>query len=188
MRAALHGIQKVGILGGFHGDLGKEDHVIGKLGQARHEFEPLRPQGFELSHSGGVLLQPGQVQVGESDRVEIVISQGDKAKSQAAQLDHFFHDHIRGPLPGTLPIGAPDRAERAMLGASAHGLHRRPHITTARNQFPAGGHETAGLDLASVVDRLRSAFFAVGQRHRPGHVAIPSTTEWAPPNSRASSG
>ena len=64
----FHGIQKVSVFGGFHGDLGKENHVIGELGQARHEFKPLGAQGFEFSHAGGVLLQPGQVQVGEGDR------------------------------------------------------------------------------------------------------------------------
>ena len=64
----FHGIEKVGVFGGFHGDLGKEDHVVGKLGQARHEFKAFRPQSFELRDAGGVLLQPGQVQVGEGDR------------------------------------------------------------------------------------------------------------------------
>src|ERR1700687_4617017 len=124
------------------------------------------------SVAGGVLLQSGQVQIGEGHGIEIVIGESNETKSETAQLDNFFDDRIRSPLPGTLAVRAPDRAERAMLGTTTHRLHRRPHVTTARDQFPPRGGKTTGLDLASVVEGLWSAFSAVGQGHRPGHVAI----------------
>ena len=104
----FHGIEEVGVFGGFHGDLSKEHHVIRQLGQARHEFKSLRPQVFEFSDPRSVLLEPGEVQVGESDGIEIVIGQRDEAESETAQLDHFFDDCVRSTLSGALAIGAPD--------------------------------------------------------------------------------
>jgi hypothetical protein len=59
-----------------------------------------------------------------------------------------------------------------MLGATAHRLHRGPHVAVARNQIPACGDEIAGFDLASDVDRLRNSLAAIGQNSCPRQVTV----------------
>src|SRR5512146_146064 len=96
-----------------------------------------------------VLESGGELQVIQSDGVEVVISQRDKTKTQSAQLDNLLDDSIRGALAGALAVSAPNRAEGAMLGAAAHGLHRSPHVPIAWNQIPAGRDEVAGFNATS---------------------------------------
>ena len=54
-----HGVQKGGVLGGFHRDLREENHVGGKLSQARHEIETFIPQSLELLRTLRVALPGG---------------------------------------------------------------------------------------------------------------------------------
>ncbi len=49
IRALLHRIEKLGILGRFHGDLREEHHVVRQLGQPPHQFEPLGANGAAAS-------------------------------------------------------------------------------------------------------------------------------------------
>jgi hypothetical protein len=46
-----HGIEKLRIFGSFHGDLSEEVNM-GKLCQARHQFEPFRAHGLKFMQTG----------------------------------------------------------------------------------------------------------------------------------------
>src|ERR1700674_5846078 len=80
----LHGIEELQILGRFHRDLSKENHVIRELGETRHQLKPLRPKGFQFIQPGGVFLLSRQAKVGQSDGIEVVIRQRNKTKAQPA--------------------------------------------------------------------------------------------------------
>ena len=95
-----------------------------------------------------------------------------KRKPEPAQLDDFLDDAIDAALTRLLAVGAPDRTERAMLRASAHGLHRRPHVAALRQQIPARGDELVAADPAAFVQRLRVARHAVGHDLLPDEVAV----------------
>ena len=47
-----HGVEILAVFAGFHGDLGEEDHVLGKLGELGHEEEALGADGGELFELG----------------------------------------------------------------------------------------------------------------------------------------
>ena len=71
-------------------------------------------------------------------RIEVVVGQRDELEPEAAQFDHFLDDRVDAALARLLAVGPPHRAERAVLRAAAHGLHRRPHVLA-----PAGSGPTA---------------------------------------------
>ena len=127
---------------------------------------------FQLRQFGVVFLLSGQPQIGQGDRIEIVVRQGDIAEALAPQLDNFFNDALKTPLPRFLPIGAPDRAKRAVLGATTHRLHRSPHIFVRRQQVPARGNKLVRVDPASLVDLFWLALHASVQHLGPDDVAI----------------
>ena len=75
-------------------------------------------------------------------------------------------------LPGLLPIGAPDAAEGAVLGAAANGLHGGPHIFLGIHEVPARGEEFAAFDAAAFVDFFGLAGEAIGDDLAPGKIAV----------------
>jgi hypothetical protein len=112
-------------------------------------------------------------QVLERHRVEVVVGERDEAEPAPPQLDDFTDDAVDLALTGLLAVGAPDGAERAVLRASAHGLHRRPHVATLRQQVPPRGDELVARDAAAVVDPLRPAGETIGDHSTPDDVAVP---------------
>lgn len=77
-----HGFQKFGFFGRFHRDLGKEDHLFRKFGQALHQFESLRADGFQRRQLRLVLLPLGEFNVVQRHGVEVVVRKRNEAKSQ----------------------------------------------------------------------------------------------------------
>jgi hypothetical protein len=59
-----------------------------------------------------------------------------------------------------------------MLGAAAHGLHRREHVTAARYQIPASGDKIGSIDLPSFVNPSRSTPTAIRDDGGPHHITI----------------
>ena len=151
-----HGIQERGVFRRLHSDLREEHHALGQLGQARHEFESLFAHRLQLAQPMVIILLLGQLQVFERDRIEVVVRESNEAKSHAAQLDNFPDDRIRGALAGALAVRAPHRTKRAVFGASAHGLHRSPHVAIAPQQIPARRQELVRLDTPPLIGALRS--------------------------------
>src|SRR4051794_2275248 len=59
-----------------------------------------------------------------------------------------------------------------MLGASANGLHRGPHVFLRLDQVPASRQKLVSFDAAALVDSGKIAGHAVPHRLAPGDVAI----------------
>src|SRR5205823_1148452 len=113
---SAHGIEKLRVLRGFHSYLGEEDHIFGQRRQTRHQLKTFVANGLQLCRSLEIILPLCQLDVRERNRVEVVISQGDEAITQPAQLDNFFQHCVGCPLPWFLAVCAPYRAKGAMLG------------------------------------------------------------------------
>ncbi len=167
-----HGVEKAGVLGGFHGDLGEEDHVVGEFRETFHEFEALFADGFELADAGLVILAFGEAEVIEGDGIEVIVGEGDEAKAAAAEFDDFVDDGVAGALAWFLAVGAPDGAERAVFGAAADGLHGGPHVGVVGHEIPAGGLEPGSIDASAIVDAGGAGGDAVCEDLRPDHIAI----------------
>lgn len=103
-------------------------------------------------------------------------------------MHNFFYDNVGGALTRTLAIRTPDRAKRAMLGATTNRLHRCPHVTIARDQIPSGRNEIGGLNLATYIDRLRSTLLTVGESLCPNNVSITLHYRMRSPKIERSSG
>ena len=95
------------------------------------------------------MLLAGEAQVGEGDGVEVVVGEGDEAEADAAEVDDLVDDGLELALAGLLSVGAPDGAEGAVLGASADGLDRGPHVLVLGHEIPARGEELIALDAAA---------------------------------------
>ena len=80
----FHRIQKFGVLGGLHGDLGEENHVVGEPRQARHQLEPLVADSRQLIYTRCIVLLCRKLEICQRDRIEIVVRQRHKTKSQPA--------------------------------------------------------------------------------------------------------
>src|SRR5882724_4661790 len=78
-----HRVEKLCVFPGFYRDLSEKDHVSGKL---RHQLEPLRAHGFQFRDASHVALLLGELNVGQSDGIEVIIRQRDEAKSETPQL------------------------------------------------------------------------------------------------------
>ena len=148
----FHGVEEFDVFSGLHGDLREEHHVVRKGGEAFHEDKTFVADGFELGDLFWVTLLTGQAKVGVGDWVKVVVRQGDEPKALAAELDDFLDDAVGRTLAGLLAVGPPDRAEAAVFGAAADGLHGGPHVAVLRHQVPAGGDELVGIDSATVVN------------------------------------
>src|ERR1035438_6158342 len=68
----------------------------------------------------------------------------------------------------------PHGTKRTVFGASAHRLHRCPHIAVGRQQVPPSLLEVLRLDLSAVVDAFRSTGGAVTENAIPDDVAVAS--------------
>ena len=86
----FHCIKEFGVFGGLHCDLGEENHVVGKLRQARHQFKALVADGREFIQPGSVLLLCREFEVGLRDRIKIVVRERHKAKAKPTQLHDFL--------------------------------------------------------------------------------------------------
>ena len=124
------------------------------------------------SSFGQVVLLARQPQIGQRDRVEVVVGQRNEPEPQAPQVHDFVDHALVPPLPRLLPVGAPDAAKRAVLRAAADGLHRRPHILLRLHQVPARRQKIGPRDAAALINRLRMACQAVCHHLRPHQVAI----------------
>ena len=167
-----HGIEELGVFGGFHGDLRIEDHVARKSFHLRHKLEALIADGLKLRDFGCIVLFASQAKVRQGHWIEVVIREGDKAKAQSSQSYNLFNHGVEVPLTRALPIGAPDRAEGAMLSASTDGLHGRPHVLVAGHEIPTGGKKFVRLDATTLVDLLRIAVDTVFKDACPNDVAV----------------
>ena len=110
----------------------------GELGQSLHQRKALGANGFELAQVRPIAPARSLGQVGKRHRVEIVIGQRDEPEPSPSQLHRFVDHGIDAALPRSLAIGAPHRAERAVLRAPAHRLDRSPHVAAARQEIPPG--------------------------------------------------
>ena len=135
-------------------------------------METLRADRRQLFKFGDIVLLPGQPNIGQRHGIEVIIGESDKAEADPAQINDFVDHALILPLPGLLPIGPPHAAKRAMLRASANGLHRGPHILVGRHQVPSRGQELAAFNPAALIDRGWLAREAVGHDLAPGDIAI----------------
>ena len=123
--------------------------------------------GFE---KGGeffrIILLAGEAEISQRDGVEVIVSEGDEAKSESTEINNFVDDFFEGALPRLLAIGAPDRAKGAVLWAATDGLHGGPHVFIGLHKIPAGGKEVFALNLAAVIDATGAA--DAGDRAAPG--------------------
>ena len=99
-----HGVEELGILGRFHGDLREEDHVARQLRELLHQLEPLLPDVLELVQTALVLPAPRHGQIAQRHGIEVVVGQGDEPEPAPAQLDDFVDDgldvaRLRGSWP-----------------------------------------------------------------------------------------
>ena len=60
-----HCVEIVGVLGGLHGDLGEEDHVLGQLGEFSHERVALGAGGAEGVELCLIALLFGEAEIGQ---------------------------------------------------------------------------------------------------------------------------
>ena len=170
---APHGVEELGIFRRFHRDLREEDGVVGHLLERGHHFETLGANRLELFEMRRVLPPRGHAEVFERHRVEVVVGEDDEAEPFAPQRHHFLEHPIDRALPRALPVGAPHRTERAVLGAPAHRLHRRHHVLAFGHQVPARRHEGVPFDAPSVITRAKRSRKTVLHRLRPRIIAIP---------------
>src|SRR6185369_10504288 len=99
-----------------------------------------------------VVLALGEFEVGERNRIEVVVRQQNEPESEATKLRDLFDHGVSAANAWFLPIGAPDGTEGAMLRTSADGLHRSPHITVARHDVPAGLPKFGAADTTGLID------------------------------------
>ena len=133
-----HRIEERRILGSLHRDLREEDRVLRQFGERGHQLEALVPHRLQFAQPCLVLPAPGHRKILDRDRVEVVIGERDEPEAPPPQVDDLGDDAFDGALPRRLSVGPPDRTERAMLGASTHRLHRRPHVPRPRAEGPIG--------------------------------------------------
>ena len=169
---APHGLEERGVLGRLHGDLREEHHVGWQFRQAVHQLEPLGAQRPQLLEPCCVALPLRHREIGQCHRIEVVIGQCDEPKAPATELHDLRDNGIHAPLSRLLAVGAPDGAERAMLGAAAHGLDGPPHVATMRQQLPPCRDEALGINASGLVDGLQRAVRHVVQHEGPYNVAI----------------
>ena len=172
MRAALHGVEELGILRRFHGDLRVEHHVARQLGQLRHQLEALGAHRLELVQPRRIGAARGHREILLRHRVEVVVGKRDEAEALAPQLDDLAHHRVDAAHARRLAVGAPHRAERTVLRAAAHRLHRRPHVLARRQQAPSRRLERAAIDAAALVARAHAPRLAVAQHLTPDVIAI----------------
>jgi hypothetical protein len=138
----------------------------------RHQLEPLVSNALQPVVGALVGAAIGHAQVAERDRIEVVVGKGDETKATPPQLHHLLDQRIRRSHARLLAVGAPHRAERTMLRAAAHRLHRRHHVAAARQQIPARRNHRGAFDLAAFIHPLRLAGDDIVDRRGPHAIAI----------------
>ena len=121
-----------------------------------------------------VALLFGELNVGQSDGIEVIVRQRDEAKPETPQLHDLLDHHIRRALARLLSVGTPHRTERTMFRAAAHGLHRSPHVTIARSEIPARGQELLSRNPPAVINLsgpLRRRH-QIGDHLRPNDISV----------------
>ena len=127
---------------------------------------------FELLEAVRILTASGHAEIVERHGIEVVVGQRDEAEPHAAQLDDLFEHCLDAALARLLAVGAPDRAERAVLGTPPHRLDGSPGIAFPGQQIPARLRERRRADPAGLVDPLRGAGRAIRQHPAPNYVAV----------------
>ncbi len=173
MLARRIAVQERDIFRGLHGDLCEEHHVRRQLRQALHQLESLRAQRPKLLQPRHIVLALRHREVGQGDRVEVVVGERHETEAAPSKLQNLLDDDIHATLSRRLAVGAPDRAERAMLRAAADGLDRAPHVAPLRQELPARGNEAVGIDPAGLVDPLQRTARRIVEHERPDDVAVP---------------
>ena len=125
----LHRVEEFRILGRFHRDLSEEHHVVGELREPSHQREALGANRAERLELRLVAAPRRHLQIGERDRIEVVVGELDEPEPAAPQLHDLLDDAVAPALARPLAVGLPHRAERAMLGAATYGLYRGPHVS-----------------------------------------------------------
>ena len=167
-----HRIQILAVFAGLHGDLREEHHVLRQLRQLGHQLEALVANPHQLVDLRRVALLARQPQIGQRHRIEVVVRQRDEPEADAPQRNDLVNHALEPALPRLLPVRPPHAAKRAVLGAAADRLHRRPHVLVRLHQIPATRKELAALDAPALVDRLRRARHAICHGFAPRYVAI----------------
>ena len=149
-----HGLEEFGILGRLHRNLRVEHEVVRQSLELRHQLEPLGANRLEILEMGFVRAAARRGEIRKRHGIEIVV--GEQDESEAASSERYdFADHvIDATLSRLLPVGAPHRAERAMLRTAADRLHRSPHVFVGGQQIPSRGDERAAFDSPAVIERL----------------------------------
>ena len=119
-----------------------------------------------------LLLLPGQAQIGERHRIEVIVGQGDKAKAEPPQSYDLVDHALKLPLPGLLPIRSPYAAKGTVLGAAANSLHGGPHVLLGIHQIPARGQKLLASNSSAFVDPLRLPRQAIDDDFAPGDVPV----------------
>src|SRR4030095_10979922 len=90
-----------------------------------------------------------RLQVSQCHWIEVVVGEKNETKPLAPKRDDFANNGTDIPLPRLLPIGSPNRAERAVLGTSTNSLHRTPHVPITRQQIPSCRRERFAGDATA---------------------------------------
>ena len=122
MWALLHRVEEFHVFRCFHGDLGVEHQIVGKLGESVHQVESLLAQLLEFVRARLVGAPSGLREIVKRHRIKIVVGQRDKAEAAAPQFDDFRDDRVDAALPRLLTVGPPHRTERTVLRTTANGL------------------------------------------------------------------
>jgi len=123
-----------------------------------------RLQTLELRR---ILAPRGHPQITERDGIEVVVGERDESEAPPPQIHDFVEYVIHQTRPRTLAIRSPDRAERAVLRATAHRLHRAPHVTSGWQQVPPTSEERLAFDSTTGVLVARSAGHTVAENLGP---------------------
>ncbi len=145
---------------------------FGQLGELFHQLEALIANRGQLFDLGKVLLLPRETQIRQRNGIEIVIGQGDKPEAETTQAYDLVDHLLKRTLPRLLAVGTPDAAEGAVLGASANGLHRGPHIFVGLHQIPSRRKKLRALDPAAFIDLFGRSGHTIRHRPAPGDIAI----------------
>ena len=145
---------------------------LGSFASFVHQLEPLGAQRLQLVQAPVIGAARGLLEIFERDRVEVVVGERDEAEAEAPQLDDLLDHGIDAALARLLAVGLPDRTERAVLRAAAHGLHRCPHVAIGRQQIPARLQEMLGVDFSALVHLVEIAVEAAFDGLAPREVAI----------------
>lgn len=103
---------------------------------------------------------------------KVVVGQRYETEPSSAEVEDLLDDDVHSTLSRRLTIGSPDRAERAVLRTTPHRLDRTPHVASLRQQLPARGDESIGIDTSGLIDGLQRTARRIAEYDRPDDVAV----------------